>query len=40
MRTLDAVHPPSVLDMTNAYDTIARAFRRDYKGGTISNNNI
>ena len=40
MRRVDAVHPPSVCDMTNAYDSTTRAFRRDCKGGTISNNNV
>ena len=40
MRTLDAVHPPSRRDMTNAYDSTTRAFRSDCKGGTTSNNNI
>ena len=40
MRRVDAIHPPSVRDMTNAYDSSARAFRSDCKGGTISNNNV
>ena len=40
MRTLDAVHPPSRQDMTNAYDSTTRAFCSDCKGGTISNNNV
>ena len=40
MRRYDAIHPPSVRDMTNAYDSTARAFRSDCKGGTISNNNV
>ena len=40
MRSYDAVHPPPVRDMTNAYDSNARAFRSDCKGGTISNNNV
>ena len=26
MRRVDAIHPPSVNDMTNAYDSSARAF--------------
>ena len=30
MRIRDAVHPPPVRDMTNAYNTTARAFRSDY----------
>ena len=34
-----AIHPPSVLDMTNAYDSTARAFQSDCKGGSISNSN-
>ena len=40
MCSYDAVHPPPVQDMTNAYDSNARAFRSDCKGGTISNNNV
>ena len=36
MRTYDVKHPPSVRDMTNAYDTHARSFRTDSKGGTVS----
>ena len=40
MCTLDAFHPPYVCDMTNAYDSTARAFQRNCKGGTISNNNV
>ena len=40
MRRLDAIHPPSVRDMTNAYDSTARAFQCDCKGGTISNDNV
>ena len=40
MRRVDPVHPPSVRDMTNAYDSTARAFQRDCKGSTISNNNV
>ena len=40
MRTLDAVHPPSVHDMTNAYYSTTRAFCSVCKGGTISNNNV
>ena len=40
MRRVDAIHPPSVRDMTNAYDSSARAFQSDCKGGTISNNNV
>ena len=40
MRTLNAVHPPSVRNMTNAYDSTIRAFRSNCKGGTISNNNV
>ena len=40
MRTLDAVHPPSVRDKTNVYDSTTRAYERDCKGGTISNNNV
>ena len=36
MRTYDVKHPPSVRDMTNAYDTHARGFRSDSKGGTVS----
>ena len=39
MRTRDAVHPPPVRDLTNAFDTNARAFRTDAKGGTVSNTN-
>ena len=34
------MHPPSVHDMTNIYNSTARAFRRNCKGGTISNNNV
>ena len=40
IHTLDAVHPPSRQDMTNAYDSTTRTFCSDCKGGTISNNNI
>ena len=40
MRSLDTVHPPPVQDMTNAYDSNARAFRSDCKGDTISNTNV
>ena len=40
MRSYDAVHPPPVRDMTNAYDSNARAFPNDCKGGTISNTNV
>ena len=36
MRTYDVKHPPSVRDMTNAYDTHARSFRTDSKGGVVS----
>ena len=39
MRTRDAVHPPPIRDLTNAFDTNARAFRTDAKGGTVSNTN-
>ena len=37
---VDAVHPPSVHDMTNAYDSTGRAFQSDCKGSTISSKNI
>ena len=40
MQRVNAIHPPSVRDMTNAYNSTARAFQRDCKGGTISNNNV
>ena len=36
MRTYDVKHPPSVRDITNAYDTHARGFQTDSKGGTVS----
>ena len=35
MRTYDVKHPPSVRDMTNAFDTHARGFQLDSKGGTF-----
>ena len=37
MRTYAAVHPPPVCDLTNAFDTCARAFQTDSKVGTVSN---
>ena len=40
MPMVDAVHPPYVRNMTNAYDSTARAFQSDYRGGTIGNNNV
>ena len=42
MLMVDAIHPSPVCDMTNTYDSTARAFRSDCKGGTITitNNNV
>ena len=40
MRTRDAVHPPPVRDLTNAFDTHARAFRSDAKGLVSSSNDV
>ena len=36
----DAVHLPAVSDLTNAYDTNARVFWSDSKGGTFSNSQV
>ena len=36
MRTRDAIHPPPVRDMTNAFDIYVTAFQTDSKGGTIT----
>ena len=40
MRTYDLIHPPSICDKTNAYDTNARSFQSDCKGGSIGNKNV
>ena len=40
MRTRDAVHPPPVCDLTNAFDTHARAFRTDTKGGVSNSSQV
>ena len=40
MRTRDAVHPPPVRDLTNAFDTHARAFRMDAKGGVSNSSQV
>ena len=40
MRTRDAVHPPPVRDLTNAFDTHARAFRTDAKGGVSKSSQV
>ena len=40
MQTKDPVHPPAVCDITNVYDTYARAFQSDSKRGTVSNSHV
>ena len=36
----DPVHPPAVCDMTNSYDTYAKVFRSNSKGGTVSTSHV
>ena len=40
MQTRDAVHPPPVRDLTNAFDTHARAFRSDAKGRISTSHDV